>query len=303
MPDEFFTQNPDPKAHASARQVGAGRALVAAALMLFVVLAGAVGYVAWQGATQFGTIGQGETIVPGRAEAPNPATAVSPIAAALGRADTLEARMAALERRLDAVDLHADAASGNAARAEALLVAFAARRALDRGAPLGFLEDQLRLRFGDAQPNAVAIVIDTARAPITLDQLAAGLDTLAPQLTEAAGAADAWTRMKRELSSLIVVRHDSAPSPAPALRLSRARVLLSAGKTRTAIAEVQGLPGAADAAEWVSAARRYDAARRALDVLETTALLDTRGLRDAGGTAVDDPSPITPAPAVPAAPQ
>src|SRR3546814_3562519 len=34
-----------------------------------------------------------------------------------------------------------------------LLIAFAARRALDRGLSLGYLEAQLRLRFGDDQPN------------------------------------------------------------------------------------------------------------------------------------------------------
>ena len=46
------------------------------------------------------------------------------------------------------------AASGNAARAEGLLIAFSARRTLERGNDLGYLGDQLRLRFGDAEANA-----------------------------------------------------------------------------------------------------------------------------------------------------
>lgn len=299
MPDEFFTQNPTPQFSAPARRAGSGRALVAAALLAFVAAAGAVGYVAWHGGLPFGaqrTASQAAISAPPPAAAPSLAAAPGPNADALARADALDTRMAALEQRLDMVDVHADAASGNAARAEALLIAFAARRALDRGAPLGFLEDQLRLRFGEAQPNAVTTVIDAARSPVTLDQLLAGLDTLAPSLTQTPATDGAWARIKRELSSLIVIRHDSAPSPAPVLRLGRARTLLEAGKTEDAIVEVQHLPGAAGASGWMTAARNFDSARRALDLLETTALLDTRGLKDGGGAKVNQPSPVVPTP-------
>src|SRR3546814_8273346 len=78
--------------------------------------------------------------------------------------------------------LQAASASGNATRAEGLLIAFAARRALDRGLSLGYPEAQLRLRFGDDQPNAVKTIIDNARDQITLEQLRSGLDDMAPQL-------------------------------------------------------------------------------------------------------------------------
>ena len=308
MPDEFFTQNPTPQFAAphypeaiqrSGRRSGAGRAIIAAALLAFIAGAGAVSYFAWQGSLPFSQTRTAAPTSPARTPLvapPAPAPPVSPSAETLARAEALDTRMAALEQRLDAVDVHADAASGNAARAEALLIAFAARRALDRGAPLGFLEDQLRLRFGDAQPNAVATVIETARAPVTVDQLVAGLDTLAPSLTEAPVSDGAWSRIKREMSNLFVIRHDSVPSPAPTVMLGRARALLEAGKTEEAITEVQHLPGAAGATEWMTAARRFDAARRALDLLETTALLDTRGLKDSGGAKVDQPSPIVPTP-------
>ena len=53
-------------------------------------------------------------------------------------------RVAALEQRIGQVDTQSRAAVGNADRAEGLLVAFAARRALDRGVALGFLEALLR---------------------------------------------------------------------------------------------------------------------------------------------------------------
>jgi hypothetical protein len=46
-------------------------------------------------------------------------------------------RVSALEQRLSQIDFQSRAAVGNADRAEALLVAFAARRALDRGIGLG----------------------------------------------------------------------------------------------------------------------------------------------------------------------
>jgi hypothetical protein len=43
-----------------------------------------------------------------------------------------------------------------------------------------------------------------------------------------------------------------------------------------ALAEVLRMPGHPAAASWIGAARRYIAARRALDTIETAALLDPR---------------------------
>src|SRR5207253_1324775 len=71
----------------------------------------------------------------------------------------LSRRIAALEQRIGSVDTQSRAAVGNADRAEGLLVAFAARRALDRGVALGFLETMLQQRFGQNQPNAVGRII------------------------------------------------------------------------------------------------------------------------------------------------
>ena len=207
--------------------------------------------------------------------------------------DALEVRLAALEQHLTQVDLRTAAASGNAARAEGMLIAFAARRALDRGAPLGGLQDQLRLRFADAQPNAVATLIETGQKPVTLGQLIAGLDSLSPSLSSTpAGQLGAWGKLKAEMASLFVVRHDTSPSTSPANRLDRARSAMEAGRIEDAVAEVQRLPGASDAEAWIAEARRFAKARDALDLIETTALLDTRNLKDGPGKAVEQVSPV-----------
>jgi len=295
MADEFFTQNPPPAA--AQRRAGAGRNMAITAVIAFAIGAGIVGYAAWEGLGPFEQASPVNLV----SALPAPGAETAPITPAEGLAlasqqDTLEARMAALEQRFNALDLRAGAASGNAARAEALLIAFAARRALDRGGPLGYLEDQLRLRFGDARPNAVATVIDAGRDPVTLDQLLAGLDALSSTLTQAPADVSTWTKVKRQFASLFVIRHEATPNPAPQVMLGRARLLLESGKAEDAIAEVGRLPGAMGATDWITAVRRYDSARRALDVLETTAMLDTRGLKDAQGTKVSEPSPIAPTP-------
>src|SRR3546814_3188813 len=98
------------------------------------------------------------------------------VVAPVDGANALAVRVGELETRLSRITLQAASASGNATRAEGLLIAFAARRALDRGLSLGYLEAQLRLRFGDDQPNAVKTIIDTARDPITLEPLRSELE-------------------------------------------------------------------------------------------------------------------------------
>lgn len=193
-------------------------------------------------------------------------------------ANALAARVAELEQRLSRITLQAESASGNASRAEGLLVAFAVRRALDRGLSLGYLDAQLRLRFGDDQPNAVKTIIDTSRDPVTLERLRTELDALAPQLVgrNGDGSGSLWTGLRRELSELFVVRAAGTKSPRASERLDRARRYLAAGQADQAIAEVEAMPGAEVAGEWLMDARRYHEARRALDLIETAAILEPR---------------------------
>jgi len=185
----------------------------------------------------------------------------------------LDQRVAAIESRIDDIDARAAAASGDANRAEGLLVAFAARRALDRGQPLGFLEGMLRDRFAGSDAASVAQIIAAAQRPVTLAQLQDGLAILRPQLVVHAPDESLWQSVKQELSTLFVVRKADQPSNIPADRLSRAEHALEQGQVDSAAAEVARLPGAARASDWLGQARRYVLARNALDRIETEALL------------------------------
>lgn len=192
-------------------------------------------------------------------------------AALTAREAVLAGQVSALESRIAALSASAETAGGQATRAEALLTVAAARRMLDRGLGLGALELQLQARFGEVQPRAVAIVRAAARQPVTLEDLRQGLDAIGPVVTS--GVGDGWWRSARhELGTLVVLRRAGTPSPLPADHLMSARRLMAADQVEAARAEVAQLPGAADAANWTAAARRYVLARQALDMLDNAAL-------------------------------
>ena len=190
-------------------------------------------------------------------------------------AGAMAARVAILEERLARISLTAESASGNAAKAEALLVAFAARRALDRGLPLGAMAAQLRLRFAETQPNAVESILSASANPVTQEALLSRLEALRPALMADAGSG--WlTRLGNGISSLITIRSSNAPSPAPTRRFERAQRAIESGRIDDAISEVEQLPGAANemAQSWINDARRLNDARRSLDLIETAAILE-----------------------------
>lgn len=305
------------------RQIGAPRksgsfqAILGVALSAFLLGALAVGYFTWDGAPAF-LGGRGDSVrestgentaladldSDGTLSAPSPdpeqSEAAQQATQAVERVEEqqggLDQRLAAAEQRLARLDLQAQAASGNAARAEGLLIAFAARRSLERGAELGYLADQLRLRFSDALPNAVTTIIQTSRDPITLDELVGRLDSLAPKLAETKDE-PSFSRFRRELSDLFVVRRESAPSPQPQRRLQRARLFLQSGRVGPAIEEVKKLPGAVNGQAWIADAERYAAAQRALDLIETAAVVEPQRLRDGQGTPIRQLSPAQETPA------
>lgn len=222
------------------------------------------------------------------------ATGIAPRPLTSDAAQMLDTRVVQLEERLNRITVEAQAASGNAARAEGLLVAFAARRALDSGAPLGYIEGQLRLRFGQAQPRAVAAIINAAREPITLVDLRAGLNQVADQVTRTPPGASWWTALEHEARELVSIRKASTPSPKPEAALDRALRYIDGGRVGAALAEVERMPGKGAADRWVQAARRYIEARRALDLIETAAILEPRQLRGTTGAAVTQTSPLAP---------
>ena len=285
------------------RSLSSARPIIIGIVAAFVLGGAIAGYGVWR----YG----GSYLSPAREQAPPvtlgsplPTTSPTPLpsASASGSAQVVQAvqaaqivaeqqggldqRIAAAEQRIARLDLQAQAASGNAARAEGLLIAFSARRTLERGRNLGVLTDQLRLRFGDAMPNAVQTIIDFGRQPITLDQLLARLDGLAPQLAQT-NRQFSWRRVREELSQLFVVRRETTPSPQPRRRLDRAKLFLQTGRVAEAVAEVRNLPGVANASGWIRDAERYAAAQNALDRLETAAVLEPRNLRDGEGRALD----------------
>lgn len=185
----------------------------------------------------------------------------------------VDQRIDRIEEKVNDIGARAEAATGEAHRAEGLLVAFAARRAIDRGAPLGYLEGMLRERFGVVEPQSVALVISAARQPVTIDKLRDELDALVPQLSTGSSDEGWWDGFRRELAGLIVVRKATAPASAPLDRVARAQADLAAGRVDAALVEVARMPGRKAAENWVSEARRYVQARTALDSIESAALL------------------------------
>lgn len=165
------------------------------------------------------------------------------------------------------------AISGDAVRGEGLLLTFAVRRTLDNGSPLGDLSEQLRLRFGATQPQAVAAVISAAQAPVTISNLQTELTGLAPVLLTGNRNTSVWATIKREMSQLFVLRRDGGSALAPEQRLFRAQVFVEAGNLSAAMEEVAAMPGDSAAQSWLVRAKRYDDARKALERLEQMALI------------------------------
>jgi hypothetical protein len=186
-------------------------------------------------------------------------------------ADT--ARIAALESRVNALQNATQRAEGFAGRADALVVAFAARRAIDRGVALGYLEPLLVDRFGAQHRAAVATIITASHQPVLLNDLISEYQSLGPELRTGGPQDSWWTNFKRGIGSLVEVHRAERPASNPEARYKRALQQLSAGDVDQALAETMRLPGASRAGEWIDKARRYIAAHRSLDEVESAALL------------------------------
>jgi hypothetical protein len=201
--------------------------------------------------------------------ATNPASAASQAAPPAAQS----ARIATLENRLAQVENATQRAEGFAGRADALVVAFAARRAIDRGVALGYLENLLVDRFGAQHPAAVATIITASHQPVRLQDLTTEYEALGPELRRGGPQDSWWTNFRRELGTLVEVHRAERPAANPEARYNRALQHLSSGDVDQALAETMRLPGAARAGDWTAKARRYIAAHRALDEIESAALL------------------------------
>jgi hypothetical protein len=169
--------------------------------------------------------------------------------------------------------LPAQPAITEAGRSEGLLLAFAARRAIDRGQALGQVEPLLWQRFGERHPQLLVTITAAARQPVTREALVQRLEQSGGALLRG-GADESWLDVAgRAFSNLIVVHRNGQPSPVPAERLARAKRLTEAGQVEAALAEMRSLPGRDAAAPWIADATRYVETRRALDALEKAAIL------------------------------
>ena len=288
MPDDYYTSQPA----APSRTGPSLRGMLLAGLISFLGGAGLIGWLVWNGQVDFGSRNAAPVAASGQQD-------TSPASQSPGQAYTataLDQQVAALERRMAQLNLQTAALGGNSARAEGLLVALATRRAIEQGKPLDYLEGQLRTRFGVARPAAVTTLVAAAKTPVTLGQLAAQLDGLAPALLARPKDEDGWSRFTRELSGLFVIRRDAGKTANPDERLDHARLLLRSGQIEGAIAEVAKLPDSAPARGWMAAARRFADAEAALDQVEQAALTEPELLHDGNGEAVRQPGLVaTPA--------
>lgn len=280
MAEDYYSTTPV----GAARTGSPLRAMLLAGLISFLGGAGLIGWLVWNGRIEVPAARVPTQQIAG------PAAAIAlPGPAATQAASALDQHLAAIERRMAQLDLQAAAFDGNTARAEGLLVALAARRALEQGQPLGFLEGQLRTRFGAARPDAVSQLVAAAKVPVTLDQLAAQLDSLAPVLLGQASNETGWNRFTRELAGLAVIRHDSGKTRRPDQRLDQARLLLRSGQVPAAIADVALLPGRAAARDWAANAQRFADGQAALAQIEQAALTEPELLKGSDGEPVKQP--------------
>ncbi len=241
-------------------------------LVIALLLAGAAG-AAWalahyEQAAQFLGIGPKpppSATMPSRA----PPQKIALVAGAAAESQEIEK----IEDRLEQVETTTERVEGSAGRADALLVAFAARRAVDRGVALGYLEPLLLDRFGRTHPRAVATIVTGSHAPVRLNDLTSQYRELGPVLRSSAPT-DGWvSQFQRELGSLVQIRRADRPSTQPDARYLRALSALENGEVDIALAETMRLPGAGRAEQWIRQARQYVAVQRALDEIELGALL------------------------------
>jgi hypothetical protein len=250
------------------RMSWSARLLIGLVLILLGAAAAAWGLAHYQPAARF--LG----IVPAAPLAAKPvALAAAPVAEAATQPQAGEnARIAGLEGRLARVENATQRTEGSVGRADALVVAFAARRAIDRGVALGYLENLLVDRFGAQHQSAVATIVTASHQPVRLNDLIAEYETLGPDLRRGGAQDNWWSNFRRELGTLIAVRRADRPAMNQDARYNRALQRLSAGDVDQALAETMRLPGAGNAGDWVARARRYVGAHRALDEIESAAL-------------------------------
>jgi len=181
-------------------------------------------------------------------------------------------RVETLDNRLSRINVQAQKVSGNTNRTEAMLIAFAARRAIDSGSPLGYIENELRAKFANSNAEDVKAIIEAGKSPVRLSVLQNQLDISSDALLSANADNSSWDLFKKEMRELIVIRKSGSQPPQPERRLARIKTALANRDINTAVAEMERMPGAAKAQGWINLAVRYMRVQNALDAIEKTAI-------------------------------
>jgi hypothetical protein len=189
----------------------------------------------------------------------------------------VNARIAELEGRLARAESSGGPVSTSAAstsasqRVNGLVLAFAARRALERGQPLGAIEADLQSYFGTSQPHLLAALSTVAKQPVTLAQLIGEFDALSPALSGRQGSM--WDRVTGAMASLAALRKADQATTDPARIFATAKASLLSGNVAAALEQVSQLPARGQATDWMIKAKRYAAGQAALDSLEASAFV------------------------------
>lgn len=182
------------------------------------------------------------------------------------------AKVAALEKRIAQIDQQDGAAVAFSPSRGGVATALRARRALDSGASLSFIQAQLTQRFGDRYPQAVDALQQLANEPVTLDELRDDIARRGDAVIGRGGEASLWSRIQLELGELFMLRERGEPSTSPAHILQRAEEDISKGDLKSAIEKIAALPKNDASDAWLKSARRYQNAKDALDRIERGAL-------------------------------
>lgn len=242
-------------------------------ILLFLAFVGGVGMTAWI-ASQYGLAGWRNASVAIPKSAPVIATKPAPtVALPAPQPMPVVAPPAPVDGAAGGAGDGAATAIDTTNRSEAMMIAFAARRAIEGGTSLGNIAGQLQQRFGASAPDAVQNIIAGAQQPVTLSGLQSEFDGFDDKLANASVDAGIWVNMQRELSQLFVLRRGTMPRNSPVMRLDRARQMVNSGDITGAVNQVAPMPGAAVAANWLQRAQRYIATENALNVIERAALV------------------------------
>ena len=198
------------------------------------------------------------------------ATPPSAVAAPPPMTDDIAARIAAIEGRLARAE--ASGGSGGAGlntQLNRVMLALAARRAIETGRGLGGLQGEFERQFGADAPYLVAAIASAAKQPVTLTALNSEFAALAPALS---GSGDKWwARISNSFSNLVTVRDGKTKSDDPAALVAQAKAALNIGNVAAAVEAVSQTPNRATAVDWMAKAKRYAAAIQAVDALEAKA--------------------------------